>query len=275
MRPGLKVLWLFLTAALYPSVPGWAQAPGEVFQDCSGCPQMVVIPGGSFLMGSPEDEAGRFQDEGPSRRVTISPFAAGRLEITQDQYSACVAAGPCSPAPNSGFGGGDHPATYVSWTDAKAYIKWLSAQTGRTYRLLSEAEWEYAARAGTDTAYWWGEAADRAFANYGSDQCCLGSASGEDRWERTAPVGSFPANAFGLHDMHGNVWELVEDCYAQYYASGRSDDGSPFVRGECAFRIYRGGSWSYDPRYLRSAYRSWSSVTNRSAHLGFRVARDL
>ena len=271
----LRVLCLAAAGVVTLSAPAQAQLPGETFRDCEVCPQMVVIPAGSFMMGSPEDEAGRFQDEGPQRRVMISSFSAGRNEVTRDEYEACVSAGACAPVKDDGFGGGSRPVTLVSFNDATKYVSWLSVQTGKAYRLLSEAEWEYAGRAGTTTAYWWGEQADRGFANYGTDQCCMGYASGADAWVNTAPAGSFPANAFGLHDMHGNVWEFVDDCYAQYSATGQPLDGSVFRRETCAFRVFRGGSWNYDPRYLRSAYRSWTSPSNRTVHLGFRVARAL
>lgn len=265
-----------LTAAiaLMLCTPARAQLPGEIFQDCQVCPQMVMIPAGRFLMGSPADEVGRFEDEGPQRSVMVPSFSAGRYEVTRDEYDACVSAGACAPAKDDGFGGGRRPVTLVSWNEARAYAAWLSAQTRKTYRLLTEAEWEYAARGGSLTAYWWGEQADRSYANYGTDQCCRGLASGADSWLNTSPAGSFPANPFGLHDMNGNVWEFVEDCYAQYYVSGQPTNGSPFMKTNCTFRVYRGGSWSYDPRYLRSAYRSWTSPENRSVHLGFRVARS-
>ena len=240
----------------------------KAFRDCPECPEMVVVPAGSFMMGSPPGETGRTKHEGPRHRVTIpKPFAVGKYEVTFAEWDACVAAGGCRGhrREDQGWGRGRRPAINVNWDDAKAYVRWLSRKTGKQYRLLSEAEWEYAARAGKSTRYHWGDDIGRNRAN--CDLC--GS-----RWDdnQTAPVGSFPANAFGLHDAHGNVWEWVEDCWNPNYA-GAPADGSAWRSGDCYSRVLRGGSWYDLPRFLRSANRNRSGV--RSDDFGFRVARTL
>ncbi len=184
--------------------------PGESFRDCAECPEMVVIPAGSFMMGSPANEPGRYNDEGPRHRVTIRrEFALGRYEVTFAEWDTCVHAGGCRNRPrDNGWGRGNRPVINVSWDDAKAYVRWLARKTGQDYRLPSEAEWEYAARAGMPTAYCWGARASHEYANYGKDECCGGLSRGRDRWENTAPVGSFLANRFGLYDTSGNVREF-------------------------------------------------------------------
>ncbi|MEM8920512.1 MAG: formylglycine-generating enzyme family protein, partial [Pseudomonadota bacterium] len=175
---------------------------------------------------------------------------------------------------DEGWGRGSRPVINVDWNDAQAYVRWLSRKTGKTYRLLSEAEWEYSARAGTTTAYWWGDRASHDYANYGKDQCCSGLASGRDEWVNTAPVGRFPANAFGLYDMHGNVWEWTQDCWNGSY-SGAPTNGSAWISGDCSRRVLRGGSWYLYPRLLRSASRFRSTTSVPSYVVGFRVARTL
>ncbi len=242
--------------------------PGRAFRDCDACPEMVVVPAGSFTMGSPSHEEGRSDDEGPAHQVTIAaPFAVGKYEVTFAEWDACVAAGGCGGyrSDDRGWGRNDRPMIYVSWKDTQAYVRWLSEETGESYRLLSEAEWEYAARAGTATPYSWGNDIGRNRAN--CDGC-------ESRWddESTAPVGSFAANGFGLYDMHGNVWEWVEDCYNNSYAAAPSD-GSAWTSGDCSVRVLRGGSWSNRPRYLRSADRIRRVTSSRNSYNGFRVAR--
>ncbi len=215
-----------------------AMHPGRVFRDCNdGCPEMVVLPAGTFMMG-----------EGSSQRRTsiAQPFAVGKFEVTFAEWEACVAGGSCTSNKNPsdrGWGKGRRPVINVSWNDAKEYVAWLSRKTGQTYRLLTEAEWEYAARAGTTTAYWWGDKFDGSKANNNGSQ--------------TVPVGQFAANAFGLHDMHGNVWEWCEDAY-----------DSP----SC---VVRGGSWLDNPDGLRSSNRLWYAPDYRDSYIGFRVARVL
>ena len=245
-------------------------AGGTKFRDCPECPEMVVVPSGSFMMGSPEAEAGRYDDEGPVHRVTIArPFAVGVYEVTFGEWDACVSDGGCGRyRPNDrDWGRGNRPVIHVSWKDAKGYVAWLSRKTGKKYRLLSESEWEYVARAGTTTRYWWGDGIGRNRAN--CDRC--GS-----RWDdrQTAPVGSFSANGFGLHDVHGNVWEWVEDCWNDSY-HGAPTDGSAWTSGDCGRRVLRGGSWNYRPTGLRSAYRGGVPPGDRDSIVGFRVARTL
>ena len=246
------------------------ERPGRVFRDCPECPEMVVVSAGSFMMGSPSYEAERDDDEGPRHRVTIpKPFAVGKYEVTFAEWDACVADGGCRgrrPA-DRGWGRARRPVINVSWNDAKTYVRWLSNKTGQEYRLLSEAEWEYVARAGTTSRYSWGDDIGRNRAN------CDGCGS---RWDdkQTAPAGSFAPNVFGLHDAHGNVYEWVEDCWNASYA-GAPPDGSAWTGGDCGLRVLRGGSWDSEPRYLRSAYRNrdWAGV--RDYFSGFRVARTL
>jgi formylglycine-generating enzyme required for sulfatase activity len=239
---------------------------GSTFRDCSDCPQMVSIPAGSFMMGSPASEAGRLDGEGPQRRVTVPAFAAGKFEVTWNEYTACVSAGGCAALTADGFGGGTRPVTNVSWNEAVAYTKWLSSKTGHTYRLLSEAEWEYAARAGSSGRW-----------SFGDNEGSLGSYAwyGSNSGSATHAVGTKTANTFGLHDMHGNVWEWVQDCYAGNNSAGQPANGSAYTSGSCSIRVYRGGSWYSYPKDLRSAYSNADVPTFRSDGYGFRVARTL
>ena len=205
----------------------------------------------------------------PQHKVTIaSPFAVSKLEVTADEWDACVVLGGCTwPAPETGFGRGTRPVMNVSWDDAQQYVAWLSKRTGKTYRLLSEAEWEYAARAGTSTAYSWGNEIGKGNAN------CNDCGSQWDH-RRTAPVGSFAPNAFGLHDMHGNVWEWVQDCMYEDY-KGAPPNGWAWTTRDCSYRVARGGSWDQLSQSLRAASRSWYTSDNRSDSLGLRVGRTL
>ena len=247
-----------------------AGRPGKTFRDCPQCPVMVSLPTGSFTMGSPAHEEGRRDDEGPQHRVTIRrAFAVGKYEVTFAEWDACVAASVCSYRPSDeGWGRGHRPVINVSWHDAKEYVGWLSRRTGKRYRLLSEAEWEYAARAGTRTRYHWGNSVGRNRAN--CDRC--GS-----RWDndRTAPVGSFGANRFGLHDMHGNVAEWVEDCWHDNYRGAPSDGRARTSGGNNCLRVERSGSWYNSPKVLRSAFRFGDWTGKRNSGVGFRVARTL
>ena len=239
---------------------------GTVFRDCEVCPEMVAVPAGSFMMGSPEEA-----DETPIHRVTIAePFAVGKYEVTFAEWEACVADGGCygHEPDDEGWGRGNRPVINVNWSHAQTYAMWLSEKTGEPYRLLSEAEWEYVARAGSGTRkYSWGNEVGRNRAN------CDGCGS---RWDdkQTAPVGSFAANGFGLHDVHGNVWEWLQDCWNETYA-GAPADGSAWEQGDCNRRVLRGGSWEFDPGILRSALRGWDPTGNRDNGVGFRVARSL
>lgn len=234
---------------------------------------MVVIPPGRFLMGSPDDEPERSPSEGPRHEVTLSsPFAAGETEVTFAEWDACVADGGCKYAPRDpGWGRGRRPVVNVSWNDITSeYLPWLSAKTGKTYRLLSEAEWEYAGRAGTTTPFSTGSAITTDLANFDGTGSYGGSAKGRYR-QQTLEVGSFPANAFGLYDMHGNLWEWVQDCYQAYEGAPADGTARPDV-ADCA-RTLRGGSWIDHPRVLRSAYRGQLNPAARFIYRGFRVAR--
>ncbi|MDR3437902.1 formylglycine-generating enzyme family protein [Telmatospirillum sp.] len=267
-----------------------AHAIGEVFRDCPECPEMVAIPGGRFAMGSPSGERGRYDAEGPQHAVSVPAIAVGRYDVTVQEFATFVKAtgydgGACDwPSGtswrSSGFIPAD-PVVCVSWHDANAYIDWLNARvhglpSGSTglkgpYRLPTEAEWEYAARAGTRTSRWWGDGIGTGNAN------CNGCGS---RWDdkQLSPVGSFPPNPFGLYDMLGNVWQWTEDCWNENY-EGAPADGRAWTSGDCGKRVLRGGSWSNLPTFLRSAARNRDSADNRSfdfaSYAGFRVVREL
>jgi len=263
--------------ALPVAAPPLAPAILEI-QDASDAPTLVVIPAGSFMMGSPAGEAGRDQFEGPQHEVAIAhAFALGRTAVTFEQWDACVAAGGCNGyrPDDAGWGRGAQPVVNVSWNDAQSYIAWLSGHTGKTYRLPSEAEWEYAARAGASTAYWWGDVADHDHANYGNDSCCSGAMSGADKWLGTAPVGSFPANPFGLSDTNGNVMQYTADCWHPDY-NGAPADGSAWNDDpQCGMRAVRGGAWNSTPAFMRASDRIWVLTSMRTNFQGFRVARDV
>ena len=258
-----------------PALAAPARRPvGAVFRDPlrSGGegPQMVVLPTGSFRMGFPVSEAGRDSNKVPARTVTISrPIAMGRYEVTFADYDRFADVDSRRTWPDDeGWGRDSRPVINVSQKDAKAYAVWLSAQTGKTYRLPSESEWEYAARAGTRTRYSWGDEIGVNRAN------CDGCGSEWDN-RQTAPVGSFAANAFGLFDMHGNVRERVEDCWHKNY-KGAPTDGSAWTTGCDEERaVVRGGSWYGYPRFLRSAFRFWFTPSNRFDVDGFRLVQDL
>ena len=241
---------------------------------------MVVLPAGEFMMGSPESEKGRNKDEGPQRKVTIAkPFAVGKFEVTFAQWDACVAESGCTHKPgDESWGRGRRPVINVSWDDAKQFVAWLSKKTGKPYRLLTEAEWEYAARGVTKASdphapFSTGATINYKQANYDANFKYGNGPQGVYR-QKTLDVGSLPRNAFGLHDMHGNVWEWVEDCYKDSYA-GAPADGSAVSSGGCSLRILRGGSWNYYPQLLRSAYRYATAGGIRVENAGFRVARSL
>ncbi len=252
--------------------------PGTVFRDCDECPQMVVVPAGSFGMGSPLGEAGRGDNEGPVHRVTFDrPFAVGVYEVTFREWDACVAGGGCNGyrPDDEGWGRGDRPVINVSWDDAQAYVRWLSRETGEGYRLLSESEWEYVARAGTTGPFHTGATISTDQANYDGNHVYGSGHRGVYR-QQTVVVGRFPPNGFGLHDVHGNVWEWVEDCWRGDYAGAPVDGGAWESGGNCDWRVVRGGSWDYEPRYLRAAFRSRVTPIIRFFDiLGFRIARTL
>jgi formylglycine-generating enzyme required for sulfatase activity len=247
-----------------------ALKPKDSFKECTDCPEMIVVPSGSFVMGTPSSEPGHKPSEEQQHNVAIGKaFAVSKLELTFAEWDACASHGDCDPhISDGGFGRGTQPVINVTWDDAQRYVAWLSALTGRPYRLLSEAEYEYAARAGATTAYPWG---DQAGSN---NTVCVGCGS---KWDgkQPAPAGSFVANSFGLYDTIGNVWEWVEDCVHDDY-SGAPQDGSAWTAGgNCQSRIARGGTWNVVPASVRSGSRLL--VTSRSVYfnLGFRVARTL
>lgn len=305
-------------------------APGKEFKDCAECPTMVVLPPGSFAMGTAAGEEdreamaqGTMRDRSvPQHRVVIPrAFAVGKYEVTRDEYARFVletkradpekcttivddetfklaqASGKAFPQENRINAGaplaeinanwrdpgfvqmGRDPVACIDFNEAKAYVQWLSQKTGKAYRLLTEAEWEYAARAGTTTARWWGESAAGicSWAN-GADLTAkaayptMKAADCRDRYVHTAPVDAFKPNAFGVHIV-GNVWEWVEDCWTGNY-DGAPADGSARMTGDCAQRVLRGGSWFNDPSLLRAAVRRRSHVESRIGLDGFRVARS-
>ena len=225
------------------------------------------IPAGSFRMG--DIQGGGGSDEKPVHRVRIKAFLLGKTEVTFAQWDACVAAGGCSHKPSDdGWGRGSRPVIDVSWKDiTEQFIPWLNKVTGKRYRLPTEAEWEYAARAGSETKYSWGNSIGKNKAN------CDGCGS---RWNdsKTAPVASFAANAFGLYDMHGNVWEWTQDCWNGSYR-GAPSDGTAWLSGDCSWRVLRGGSWGSNPYDLRSADRGGFTSGYRNFISGFRLARTL
>ncbi len=231
-----------------------------LFKDCADCPEMVVLPSGNFVMGSPESEEGRDDNEGPQRRVTIGyRVAVGRFEVTAGEFQRCHAAGECG---RKGGNRGRKPVDSVSWNDAQDYVRWLSRDTGESYRLLTEAEWEYAARGGTTTRYSFGDANRWGFARHVNPIL------------RSAPVGSYPPNPFGLYDVHGNVFEWVEDCYTNRYPSSPTNGGAVDMPN-CPLRIARGGSWNSVVEGSRSASRGGGSPEDRSNFVGFRLARTV
>jgi formylglycine-generating enzyme required for sulfatase activity len=232
---------------------------------------MIVVPPGSFMMGSPASETDRLDREGPQHEVTIArPFAVSKFEVTWDEWDACVKYGDCPHISDSTWGRGTRPVINVTWEQARQYVAWFSEMTGKSYRLLTEAEWEYAARAGTNTAYPWGNEIGNENAN------CSGCGSHWADEKKTALVGLFPPNAFGLHDMIGNVWEWVEDCYQGNY-DGAPTDGSPWMTRDCLNHVVRGGSWSVwqVPQSARSASRDNYAKDQQRSMVGFRVARAL
>ncbi len=243
---------------------------GDSFRECAkDCPEMVVVPAGEFMMGSAADERDHYGNEDPLHRVTMArPLAVSKFEVTFEQWDACVAIGACADVPDSNMGRGTQPVINVSWDNVQQYVVWISTMTGRPYRLLSEAEWEYAARAGTTTAFSWGNEIGKNNAD------CNGCGSEWDS-RRTAPVGSFAPNRFGLYDMHGNVWEWVEDCLHTNYEGAPKDGSAWIAQGDCNHRVVRGGSWAGYPVGLRSALRFWYSADDHGNDLGFRVARTL
>jgi len=268
---------ILLASAAATSVPAPAPVepttrPGAAFAECRDCPEMVVIPPGSFTMGSTAKERRTLgalamfdRMEEPRHRVTITyRYAVGRYAVTFDQWDACLADGGCNGyrPDDAGWGRGRRPVINVNYADAMSYVAWLRGKTGQGYRLLSEAEWEYAGRAGTTTWYPFGNAIDPAKANYGN------------HLDRTTPVGSYAPNLFGLYDMTANTAQWLQDCHHEDYV-GAPADGSAWLTGECKLRNVRGGGWSLQGWSVRVAQRIGDPPGARNTHLGFRVARDL
>jgi formylglycine-generating enzyme required for sulfatase activity len=262
-----------------PPVPAGPLAkPTYAFRDCAKCPEMVVVPAGTFTMGAAEEEADRNQNEGPPRAVTVGrPFAVGKFEVTFAEWEACVAGGGCkgNPAPgDEGWGKDRRPVINVSWDDAQEYVAWLGKTTGKPYRLLTEAEWEYAARAGTNTAYAVGSTITPEQANFQTAFKPDGESREGEYREKTIEVGSFAPNAFDLHDMHGNVWEWVQDNWHEDYV-GAPTDGAVRPGGDATMRTKRGGGWYSLSSEVRAAVREGDTPDHRGADIGFRVARGL
>ena len=262
-RFSAMLVWLWVMMSTAHAQASLSHKPGETFRDCPSCEELVVIPPGDFQMGSTENPA-----EGPQHHVSIPrPFAVGRREVTFAEWDECVAGGSCKYSPSDhGWGRGDRPVIDVSWDDARDFVAWLTKKTGQPYRLLSEAEWEYSARAGAVTAYWWGRDIGSGRAN-----CleCGGAAA-----HQTAPAGSFRPNAFGLYDTSGNAAEWVQDCWNASYR-GAPSDGSAWTAGDCTLHVLRGGSFASKAAAVRSAARFRYDEDVRYYANGFRVARDL
>lgn len=296
---------------------GASAAPNHSIRDCALCPEVIRVPAGSFIMGSATADPLHDVLEEPQHKVTVKAFWAGKYDVTRSEWAyfarntkrptavGCQWTGKSGPEGEKtaswvdlGFAQTSRdPVVCVTWQDAKDYARWLSRRTGKAYRLLSESEWEYAARAGTATPYFWGSDQTHEHANHGTEDCCGGLISGRDQWVKTSPGDAFPPNAFGLFDMSGNVLQWVEDCFSPSYL-GLPADGSPFVTNRkivatgdlkdlsglsaCEFRVVRGGDWGDQARWVRTASRSFAPPPGpgpkldsyRSGGVGFRIARD-
>lgn len=298
LRQGLLALaCLAIVAPAAAAGRNKAPKPGEKIKDCGNCPELVVLPAGSFLMGSPADEADR-RDNEKQRTITFSkPFAMAATPVTWDQWEACARDNWCEDAaidealrlgmdgnrnPDyKDFGRGSRPAVGMSWYDAQRFVGWLNSKSGSddAYHMPSEAEWEYAARAGTTTTFPWGNTLDYNHGNFGiSARGELGGhAEGRDTWVgETSPVASFPPNAWGIHDMHGNIFEWTQDCL-QNDLSGAPTDGSANKNGDCNVRVFRSGTFMSNAYMQRSARRGapYPATTRGRNYLGFRVAKTL
>jgi formylglycine-generating enzyme required for sulfatase activity len=307
----LAAAFLTVTLTLRPA----ASQQQHYFRDCPDCPEMATIPSGTFLMGASSDDAKGFLEEGQPHRVHIRSFSISKFDVTRGEWKAFVEATSRTTSKGCDYSGlsqedavnaswqhlgfpqdEHHPVVCVTFQDALDFSRWLSKKTGHTYRLLSEAEWEYAARAGTTTPFPWGAAASHEFANYGGENSPgPGLAQGRDAWIGTSPVGSFPPNRFGLYDMGGNAMQWVQDCFSSNYADARTDGSALLsdkpVQGmtrflsamngtsQCSYRMLRGGDWGDPPSMIRSAFRNFAPSigqdlsTYRSAGLGIRLAR--
>jgi formylglycine-generating enzyme required for sulfatase activity len=252
-----------------------ALKPKDAFKECDKCPEMIVVPAGSFTMGSPSNEPERQENEDQVRVTIAKPFAVGRFAVTFDEWDQCVADGGCGGyrPPDEGNGRGRRPVINVSWYDAQKYVSWLNGKTGKAYRLLSEAEHEYVTRAGTSMPFWWGSSITPKQANYDGTYVYNEGSKGEYR-KQTMPVDSFAPNPWGLYHVHGNVWEWTQDCCSDSN-SGNPGDGSARRVGDCSCRVERGGAWFSIPGSLRAASRIGMKSGSRGSGEGFRVARTL
>ena len=234
-------------------------------KDCDDCPELAIIPPGTFTMGTDS----RHKYEGPAHKRTIDKaFAIGIYEVSFDQWKVCFDEGACGTdfPDDHKWGMGNRPIMNITWHDTKMYLDWISKKTGKTYRLPTEAEWEYAARAGTQTEYWWGDEIGKARAN--CRDCGLKIS------HQSEPVDSFEPNPWGLYNVHGNVWEWTEDCWNKTY-DGTPTDASAWLEGDCRQRVMRSGSWYYFSKNLRSAWRAKNHSKVKSYGIGFRVVREL
>jgi formylglycine-generating enzyme required for sulfatase activity len=266
----------FAAKGVQPLTPELEQAlkPKDSFKECDNCPEMVVVPKGSFMMGTPIAEIDRAKGEDPLHRVTfVRPFAVGRFTISFDEWDACLADGGCDG--NKGddkFGRGRLPAQGIGFDAAKSYLAWLSRKVGRTYRLPSESEREYFARAGTTTPFWFGNTISTLNANYRADTPYGNGPHGENS-KGPVVVDSYAPNPFGIYQVHGNVWEWTEDCFNKRYTEDTPADGAPWLEGDCSKRMLRGGIWNWSPDVSRSGARDDATI-NGSGH-SFRVVRTL
>ena len=247
--------------------------PKDSFKECANCPEMVVVPSGSFMMGTPADEPDRFKGEDPIHRVTFAkPFAVGRFTISFDEWDACLADGGCGHIKGDDkFGRGRLPAQGISFRAAKLYLAWLSKKVGRTYRLPSESEREYFTRAGTTTPFWFGGTVTAQNANYKASIPYGSGPHGEDS-KGPVVVDSYPPNPFGLYQVHGNVFEWTEDCFNKRYNEDTPTDGAPWLEGDCSKRMLRGGTWDWSANMVRAGYRENAIV---DGGYSFRVVRTL
>ena len=299
----LTIVWLLASGlAAAQSCPGvridtGTQEPrciqpgsGEVFKDCPDCPELVAVPAGDFMMGAAAGEVASSQPEDQVRVSIVKPFAVGRFAVTRGEFAAFVAAtgrrvegvcyrrgehgkNPQHDWRSPGFAQDDrHPVVCVSWHDAKAYVAWLSSTSGKRYRLLSEAEREFVTRAGSTTAFWWGNTISTDQANYDGRITYAGGPFGEWR-NATVAVDGFRPNVWGLYNVHGNVWDWTEDCWNEAN-SGNPGDGAARSSGDCTLRVVRGASFNNAPHTVRAARRDREPAGNRLVTYGFRVARD-
>jgi formylglycine-generating enzyme required for sulfatase activity len=274
--PAVPSRQFFPEKAVQPLTPEIEQAlrPKDSFKECHVCPEMVVVPKGSFMMGTPITEVDRSKGEDPIHRVTFArPFAVGRFTVSFDEWDACLADGGCegNKGDDYGVGRGRLPARGINFEAAKSYLAWLSKKVGRTYRLPSESEREYFARAGTTTPFWFGKTISSQNASYSASIPYADGPRGIDS-KGPAVVDSYAPNPFGLYQVHGNVWEWTEDCFNKRYTEDTPTDGSPWLEGDCNKRMVRGGTWDWSADKSRSGYRY---EVYHGGGYSFRVVRTL